>query len=117
LLGASKEIAARFHFSPGYLSLPGGMISRPDLHALLLITSPGGAQSFDYDDYWDGDALVYTARGKTGNQTLVGQNWDLANNVRTNYVFEVVSVVGRFAMSERPGAVDIGEHGAREMTG
>ena len=91
-----EEIATRFHFSPGYLSLAGGMISRPDLHALLLITYPGGAQSFDYDDYWDGDALVYTARGKTGNQQLVGQNWDLANNVRTNYVFE--GGVGRRAL-------------------
>lgn len=31
---------------------------------------------------------IYTGRGKTGDQRLVGQNRDLANNRRTNYVFE-----------------------------
>ena len=82
------ELADRFDFSPGYFSLAGGMISRPELGALLLITYPGGAKSFDYDDYWDGDALIYTGRGKRGDQQFAGQNYDLAENVRTNFVFE-----------------------------
>src|SRR5262245_44615932 len=83
-----EELGARFGFSPGYLSAAGGMISRPDENALLLITYPGGAKSFDYDDHWEGKALVYTGRGKVCDQQLVGQNRDLAENKRTNYVFE-----------------------------
>jgi hypothetical protein len=45
------------------------MIPRPDLNALLLITHPGGGKSFDYDDYWDGADLMYTGRGKKGDQS------------------------------------------------
>ena len=34
--------------------------------AVLLITHPGGGRSFDYEDRWEVDALVYTGRGKHG---------------------------------------------------
>jgi hypothetical protein len=61
---------------------------RAQLDVLMLVTYPGGAKSFDYDDYWEDDALIYTARGKRGDQQLVGPNRDLAENARTNYVFE-----------------------------
>jgi hypothetical protein len=82
------ELGAVFGFKPAYLSVAGGMMSRPDLDALLLVTWPGGARSFDYDDYWSQGDLIYTGRGKTGDQKLEGPNRDLAENRRTNYVFE-----------------------------
>jgi hypothetical protein len=36
------------------------MMSRPELDALLLVTCPGGARSFNYDDYWSRGELFYT---------------------------------------------------------
>jgi hypothetical protein len=60
-----KELEAMFQFSSGYLGAAGGMVSRPAMNALLLITHPGGAKSFDYEDRWEDDKhLVYTGRGK-----------------------------------------------------
>jgi hypothetical protein len=64
------------------------MVSRPELNALLIITHPGGAKSFDYEDYWDGDDLIYTGRGKVGPQKYAGQNRDLGENTRAVNVFE-----------------------------
>jgi hypothetical protein len=55
------------------------------MNALLLMTWPGGARSFNYDDYWSQGDLIYTGRGKTGDQKLEGANRDLADNTRTNY--------------------------------
>ena len=83
-----SELGARFDFKPRYLSVAGGMMPRPQLDALLLVTWPGGARSFNYDDYWSRGDLIYTGRGKRGNQKLEGANRDLANNRYTNYVFE-----------------------------
>jgi hypothetical protein len=83
-----EELGAYFDFAPAYLSVAGGMLSRPAMDALLIITWPGGARSFNYEDYWDGEDLIYTGRGKSGDQRLEGPNRDLAYNVRTNYVFE-----------------------------
>jgi hypothetical protein len=77
-----------FNFKPRYLSVAGGMLPRSALNALLLVTWPGGARSFNHDDYWSQGDLIYTGRGKNGNQKLEGANRDLANNSRTNYVFE-----------------------------
>jgi hypothetical protein len=82
------ELGRMFNFKPRYLSVAGGMLPRPAMNALLLVTWPGGARSFDYDDYWSQGDLIYTGRGKTGDQKLEGANRDLANNSRTNYVFE-----------------------------
>src|SRR4051812_1139491 len=82
------ELGARFEFKPRYLSVAGGMMPRPHLHALLLVTWPGGARSFNYDDYWSRGDLIYTGRGKRGNQKLEGANRDLGENRYTNYVFE-----------------------------
>jgi hypothetical protein len=83
-----EELGALFGFEPSYLGVAGGMIPRPDVDALLLITWPGGARSFNYEDYWEGRDLIYTGRGKVGDQRLEGANRDLAENRRTNYVFE-----------------------------
>lgn len=83
-----EELARTFAFDPNYFSIAGGMISRPDQNALLLITHPGGARSFDYEDYWQDGHLIYTGRGQVGDQRLDGQNGELANNSRTNYVFQ-----------------------------
>ncbi len=63
------------------------MISRPEHDALLLITHPG-ARSFDYGDSWQGSDLIYTGRGKQGDQEYRGQNRDVGENARTLHVFE-----------------------------
>jgi hypothetical protein len=58
--------------------------------APLLITHPGGGKSFDDEDDWDentGD-LIYTGRGKRGDQTLDGANGQVAANARHFLVFE-----------------------------
>jgi len=46
------EVGDAFSFRPAYLSVAGGMLPRPDHNAILLVTHPGGAKSFDYEDYW-----------------------------------------------------------------
>jgi hypothetical protein len=81
-----EEMAAAFGFQPDYLGAAGGMISRPEMGALLLITRPDPAV-IDYHDYWDGNDLIYAGRGQVGDQELKGQNFDLAENRSTNYVF------------------------------
>jgi hypothetical protein len=53
-----------------------------------LITHPGGARSFDYEDRWDGPALIYTGRGKTGDQRLEGPNRDVAEYRKQLFVLE-----------------------------
>lgn len=82
------ELGAIFGFGPNYLGAAGGMPSRPAIGALLLITHPGGAKSFDYEDEWDGADLIYTGRGKRGDQQLRGQNRDVAENAKKLYVFQ-----------------------------
>lgn len=83
-----EQLAQRFDFEPDYVSVAGGMISRPEQGALLLITHAGGARPNDYGDYWDGDELVYTGRGKSGDQKRDGQNRDLGDNRKDVLVFE-----------------------------
>jgi hypothetical protein len=82
------ELGQVFQFKPELLGVGGGMIARPALNALLLITHPGGAKSFDYEDRWDGDTLIYTGRGKTGDQQLTAANRDVAENRRRLLVFQ-----------------------------
>lgn len=82
------ELGRRFGFAPNYLGVAGGMISRPDQNALLLMTHPGGARSFNYEDAWDGRDLIYTGRGKRGDQRYEGQNRDVGENARELHVFE-----------------------------
>lgn len=82
------DLSGAFEFEPEYFRSAGGMISRPKLNALLLITHPGGAKSFDYNDYWEGDDLIYTGRGKQGDQSLSGRNKYVAENSHLLYVFE-----------------------------
>jgi hypothetical protein len=53
------------------------------------MTHPGGAKSFDYQDYWDGADLIYTGRGKLGDQDRDDpRNLDVAENRRPLFVFE-----------------------------
>jgi hypothetical protein len=63
------------------------MISRPEHNALLLITHPS-PRSFDYGDSWQGTDLIYTGRGKQGDQEYIAQNRDVGENARTLHVFE-----------------------------
>jgi hypothetical protein len=66
---AWQEIGDAFGFRPNYLAVGGGMLAVKQHNALVIITHPGGAKSFDYDDYWDeqtGD-LIYTGKGLIGN--------------------------------------------------
>ena len=82
------ELAAVFGFKPNYFSAAGGMVPSKTTGALLLITHPGGGKSFDYADHWNGDELVYTGKGKLGDQQPTGQNLDVIEDRRELYVFE-----------------------------
>ena len=82
------DLAAVFGFRPAYFSAAGGMVPSKTTGALLLITHPGGGKSFDYRDYWDGDELIYTGKGKIGDQQPTGQNLDVIEDRRTLFVFE-----------------------------
>ena len=84
----ADELGAIFGFSPYYLRTAGGMVPVRDKESLLLITHAGQEASFEYGDYWDGDALIYTGRGQDGDQSLAGPNLDVAENRRTLCVFE-----------------------------
>lgn len=81
------ELGRTFDFRPEYPGIAGGMISRPEHDALLLITFPG-ARSFDYGDSWQDGDLIYTGRGKQGDQEYTAQNRDVGENARTLHVFE-----------------------------
>ena len=107
-----EELGALFSFKPNYLSVAGGMVSCPGHHALLLITHPGGGKSFDYEDYWDEDSqdLIYTGRGKVGDQTASGANADVADNRKTLHVFQNVGVKQLCYLGE---AVSVGHWPAR----
>ena len=87
-----SELGTIFDFKPEYLAIAGGMIARPDDGVVLLITHPGGARSFDYGDYWDGEDLIYTGRGQRGNQERVGPNRDVGENSARLLVFEAGDV-------------------------
>jgi hypothetical protein len=82
------ELAAAFDFRPNYFSAAGGMVPSRSTDSLLLITHPGGGKSFDYQDYWDGQDLIYTGKGKVGDQQRTQQNLDVAENRRALFVFE-----------------------------
>jgi len=80
------SLGDRFGFGADYLGAAGGMISRPKHNALLVMTHPGGAKSFDYGDYWDNRDLIYAGRGKLGDRKLEGQNRDFAESRRDSSV-------------------------------
>jgi hypothetical protein len=83
------ELADLFGFKPGFFTVAGGMVPSAATESLLVITHPGGAKSFDYQDYWDGDDLIYTGRGKLGDQQRDDpRNLDVAENRRPLLVFE-----------------------------
>lgn len=82
------ELARRFDFKPDYFAIAGGMVVSAASNAVLLITHPGGGKSFDYQDYWEQKDLIYTGRGKVGNQVRTGANLDVAENRRPLFAFE-----------------------------
>jgi hypothetical protein len=84
----AEDLSRIFGFKPYYLRAAGGMIPVARRRSLLLITHAADEASFEYGDYWDGDHLVYTGRGQTGDQVLGGQNRDVAENRRTLWIFE-----------------------------
>ena len=83
-----EELAETFGFQPNYFAITGGMVPSTATDSLLLITHPGGGKSFDYNDHWDGADLIYTGRGKVGDQKRTAANLDVAENRRALYVFE-----------------------------
>ena len=83
-----EELGQIFAFEPDYLGRVGGMVPRPEQGAVLLITHPGGGRSFDYNDYWDGQDLIYTGRGKHDDQKLEGANRYVAENSHRLLAFE-----------------------------
>lgn len=84
-----QAVADAFRMKAAVLTWQGGIISRPAQNALLVITRPE-PDSIDYHDRWEGDDLVYGARGRKGDQQMTGANKLLASNARINYVFEAV---------------------------
>jgi len=83
------ELADAFDFKPAFFSVAGGMVPSAATNSLLLITHPGGGRSFDYHDHWDGADLIYTGRGKLGDQSRDdARNLDVAENRRPLLVFE-----------------------------
>jgi hypothetical protein len=83
-----QTVAEKFGFKPKLFSISGGMLSRPDLNALLLITSSDQSASFDYGDEWDKGDLIYTGKGLSGHQQLTGVNRFVAENSRELFLFE-----------------------------
>lgn len=89
------ELGDLFGFKPYYLRTAGGMVPVPARGALLLVTHAQREASFEYDDYWEGQDLVYTGRGQDGDQILGGSNRDVAENRRVLCVFEHVGTYQR----------------------
>ncbi len=83
-----QTVAEKFGFKPKLFSISGGMLSRPDLNALLLITSSDQGSSFSYGDEWDKGDLIYAGKGLTGDQQLTGVNRYVAENSRELFLFE-----------------------------
>jgi hypothetical protein len=83
-----EELGPLFGLTPDYLARAGGMVSRPDLKALLLITHSQAGRSFSYEDEWIGNELVYAGRGLKGDQELKGPNRYVAENSHALFLFE-----------------------------
>jgi hypothetical protein len=83
-----EELGSFYGFPPDYLGRAGGMVSRPALKALLLITHSQTGRPFSYEDEWRGSDLVYAGRGLKGDQELKGQNRQVAENSRALFLFE-----------------------------
>ena len=83
-----EEVGEAFEMNPDLFLWAGGMISRPALNAVLLITHPSGGKSFDYEDEPDGDDLIYTGQGLSGDQEFAGVNRFTAENARDLFLFE-----------------------------
>lgn len=78
-----SSVSSRTIFAPRATWFP-----RHDKDALLIITHADQDASFDYEDYWDGDDLIYTGRGQDGDQALAGANRDVAENRRQLWIFQ-----------------------------
>jgi hypothetical protein len=82
------ELGSLFGFEPSYLGSVGGMVSRPQMNSLLLITHSQDGRAFSYGDKWDGADLIYAGRGLVGHQELTAQNLQVAENSRELFLFE-----------------------------
>ncbi|QRK06037.1 hypothetical protein JQX13_38820 [Archangium violaceum] len=80
------ELGEMFGFRPSYLGRRGRMV--PHRGAVLLITDPEGAKSFNCEDYWDGRDLIYTGRARVGDQGLGDFDFRIVKNLSTLFVFE-----------------------------
>lgn len=87
-LYSADELAGIFGFKPYYLRSAGGIVPVTAKNAILVITHASDDASFEYGDYWDGNDLIYTGRGQSGDQTLTGPNRDIAENRRALFLFE-----------------------------
>lgn len=106
---AFDAVAYVFEMKAAVLTWQGGIISRPKQQALLVVTRPN-LESIDYHDYWEGDDLVYGARGQRGDQRLEGVNRLLCDNSRRNFVFETL---GNATMRYRGAARTVAHWWAR----
>lgn len=100
------DLGEAFGFAPNYLGSAGGMISRPEIGAVVLITHPDGGRSFDYHDYWDGADLIYTGRGQKGDQKLSGPNKYVAENSHALHLFEATGEPRRLKYLGRPNCTE-----------
>lgn len=83
-----QTVAEKFGFKPKLFSISGGMLSRPEFNAVLLITSSDQGSSFSYGDEWDKGDLIYAGKGLSGHQQLTGVNRFVAENSRELFLFE-----------------------------
>lgn len=100
------DLGEAFGFAPNYLGSAGGMVSRPELGAVVLITHPDGGRSFDYHDYWDGADLIYTGRGQKGDQKLSGPNKYVAENSHALHLFEATGEPRRLKYLGQPNCTE-----------
>ncbi|HET7509732.1 MAG TPA: hypothetical protein VFJ65_05715 [Solirubrobacterales bacterium] len=83
-----EEVGEVFAWNPNLFGRAGGMISRPEQNAVLLLTSSSDGRTFDYGDEWKDGDLIYAGQGLTGNQQLSGVNRFTAENSRDLFLFE-----------------------------
>jgi len=113
-----QAVAGKFGFKPRLFSVGGGMLSRPNLNALLLITSSDESSSFSYGDEWDEDKgdLIYAGMGLNGHQQLKGVNRYVAENSRELFLFEYAGAE-KLLFHDRVSCVDYWESIAPDKKG
>ena len=82
------ELGEYFDFGRDYFRSFGGITYNKHRKSIIAITHPGGAQHIDYQDYWDGNDLIYTGQGMNGDQKLRSHNLRLSGNTEPILLFE-----------------------------